>query len=82
MDKALYDWLDEMENKEYSTYDYIKKLIKKEKENNMKIKIDVGKYNTNCDCCKVIIGGAEYTIINEKDTQLFICQDCLTMEGK
>ena len=32
MNKALYDWLDEMENKEYSTYDYIKKLIKEEKE--------------------------------------------------
>ena len=34
MDKSLYDWLDEMENKEYSTYDYIKKLIEKENENN------------------------------------------------
>jgi len=33
-----------------------------------------------CDCCKVIIGNVEYTIINEHDTQLFICEDCLTIE--
>jgi len=32
MNKALYDLLDKMENKKYSTYEYIKKLIKEEKE--------------------------------------------------
>ena len=32
MNKALYDWLDKIEGKKYSTYKFIKKLKKKEKE--------------------------------------------------
>ena len=32
---------------------------------------------TNCDCCRVLLGYSEYTIIKEHDTQLFICEDCL-----
>jgi len=32
MNKALYDWLDKIEGKKYSTYKFIKKLRKKEKE--------------------------------------------------
>ena len=31
MNKALYDWLDKVEGKKYSTYKFIKKLIKKER---------------------------------------------------
>ena len=30
MNKALFDWLDKVEGKKYSTYKFIKKLIKKE----------------------------------------------------
>ena len=33
MNKALYDWLDKIEGKKYSTYKFIMKLKKKEKEN-------------------------------------------------
>ena len=33
MNKALFDWLDKIEGKKYSTYKFIKKLIEKEKEN-------------------------------------------------
>ena len=36
MNKELYDWLDKIENKKYSTYDYINKLKKKEKEMELK----------------------------------------------
>ena len=32
MNKEFNDWLDEVEGKKQSTYDYIKKLIEKEKE--------------------------------------------------
>ena len=31
MNKALYDWLDKVEGKKYSTYKLIKKLIKEER---------------------------------------------------
>ena len=31
MNKALYDWLDKVEGKKYSTYKFIKKLIKEKK---------------------------------------------------
>tara|TARA_R110002096_G_scaffold269461_1_gene463289 strand:- start:216 stop:443 length:228 start_codon:yes stop_codon:yes gene_type:complete len=32
MNKALYDWLDKVEGKKYSTYKFIKKLIKEERK--------------------------------------------------
>jgi hypothetical protein len=32
MDKCLYDFLDKVEGKKYSTYKYIKKLQKEEKK--------------------------------------------------
>ena len=32
MNKALYDWLDKIEGKKYSTYKLIKKLKKREKK--------------------------------------------------
>ena len=32
MNKALYDWLDKVEGKKYSTYKLIKKLRKEEKK--------------------------------------------------
>ena len=38
------------------------------------------KCNKSCDCCNVIIGYSEYTIISEHDTQLSICEDCLPVE--
>ena len=31
---------------------------------------------SDCDCCNVIIGYSDFTIFNEHDTQLFICEDC------
>ena len=34
----------------------------------------------NCDCCRFLIGYAEYTRVNKHDTQLFICEDCLPKE--
>ena len=34
----------------------------------------------NCDCCRVIIGYSEYTVIYKHDTQLYICEDCLKKE--
>ena len=33
-----------------------------------------------CDCCRVIIGYSKYTVINEHDTLLYICEDCLKKE--
>ena len=36
----------------------------------------------NCDCCRVLIGYSEYTIITEHDVQLYICEDCLTIQKR
>ena len=35
-----------------------------------------------CDCCRVLIGYSEYTIITEHETRLFICEDCLYIDNK
>ena len=36
MNKALFDWLDKIEGKKYSTYKFIKKLKEKEAKKNGK----------------------------------------------
>ena len=32
-----------------------------------------------CDCCNVELGQSDFTIFNEHDAQLFICEDCYTI---
>mgnify|MGYP003655204264 CR=1 FL=1 len=31
----------------------------------------------DCDCCNVIIGYVDYTVILDDDVHLTVCEDCL-----
>ena len=33
-----------------------------------------------CDCCEIELGYSEFTIFEEYDTQLLICEDCHNIE--
>ena len=33
-----------------------------------------------CDSCNIQLGLSEFTIFEEHDTQLFVCEDCYNIE--